>query len=72
MTWSLQDYDFELDDALIARFPPPHREDARLLVVTRSTSSLHSEPNFPCLLSYITSEYKHDKQKREKALGMAR
>jgi len=53
MTWSLQDYDFELDDALIARFPPPHREDARLLVVTRSTSTLHSMPSFPSLLSYL-------------------
>jgi S-adenosylmethionine:tRNA ribosyltransferase-isomerase len=53
MTWSLQDYNFELEDALIARFPPPHREDARLLVVNRATSSLQSEPNFPCLLSYL-------------------
>jgi S-adenosylmethionine:tRNA ribosyltransferase-isomerase len=37
----ISDYDYELPDELIAQRPAPRREDARLLVVERSTGLLH-------------------------------
>ena len=36
----LTDYDYDLPDELIARRPPAHREDARLLVVERKSGTL--------------------------------
>ena len=41
VTDELADYDYELPDELIARRPPPSREDARLMFVDRSTGKVH-------------------------------
>jgi len=40
MSHVLSDYDFELPDAAIAQAPPPDREDARLLLLSRDSGAL--------------------------------
>jgi S-adenosylmethionine:tRNA ribosyltransferase-isomerase len=48
---SLDDYDFELPEALIAQRPPPRRADSRLLVWPASADFEHREfARFPALL----------------------
>ncbi|MFK7817221.1 MAG: S-adenosylmethionine:tRNA ribosyltransferase-isomerase, partial [Planctomycetaceae bacterium] len=49
----LSDYDYELPPELLAKEPPPNREDARLMVVRRHdrTISHHSIVDLPQLLS---------------------
>ena len=52
MSDRLADYDYELPAELIAREPPPHREDARLMVISRQDQSIrhHSIRELPDLL----------------------
>ena len=40
MSLRTADYDYTLPDALIARHPPAHREDARMMVLHRSTQTI--------------------------------
>ena len=49
----LSDYDYELPPELLAKEPPPRREDAKLMVIRRHerTISHHSVADLPQLLS---------------------
>ncbi len=40
MSLRLFDYAYELPDELIARYPPPHRDDSRMLVLHRDTDAI--------------------------------
>jgi S-adenosylmethionine:tRNA ribosyltransferase-isomerase len=50
--FNVQDYDYDLPEALIAQVPSPRRDDSRLLVVSRSKKSLSDHRFFelPALL----------------------
>ncbi len=48
----LSDFDYNLPDELIARYPPAHREDSRLLIVKRNTSNVEDK-KFTDLLEYL-------------------
>ncbi|MFI5264045.1 MAG: tRNA preQ1(34) S-adenosylmethionine ribosyltransferase-isomerase QueA [Candidatus Kapaibacterium sp.] len=48
----LSDFDYDLPDELIARYPPAHREDSRLLVLHRSTLQLEDK-KFPDIIEYL-------------------
>ncbi|MEI8135162.1 MAG: tRNA preQ1(34) S-adenosylmethionine ribosyltransferase-isomerase QueA [bacterium] len=48
----LTDFDYALPDELIARYPPTHREDSRLLILNR-TSSLIEDRIFPNIIEYL-------------------
>ncbi|MDP4219933.1 MAG: tRNA preQ1(34) S-adenosylmethionine ribosyltransferase-isomerase QueA [Bacteroidota bacterium] len=50
----LSDFDYPLPDELIARYPPAHREDSRLLVLDRATGSVHDN-TFPEIFSYFNA-----------------
>ncbi len=39
MSLRLSDYAYDLPDELIARYPPPHRDDSRMLVLRRDTGA---------------------------------
>jgi S-adenosylmethionine:tRNA ribosyltransferase-isomerase len=48
----LSDYNYELPDELIAKYPLEQRSDSRLLVLHRNTSELEDK-NFPDIINYI-------------------
>jgi S-adenosylmethionine:tRNA ribosyltransferase-isomerase len=48
----LDHFDFSLPSELIAQFPSPHREDARLLVLQRASGALQSA-GFPDIVEYF-------------------
>jgi S-adenosylmethionine:tRNA ribosyltransferase-isomerase len=45
-------FDYNLPDELIARYPPLHREDSRLLVLHKNTSQ-HEDKTFPEIIEYL-------------------
>ncbi len=49
---TLSDFDYALPDKLIARYPPAHREDSRLLVLRRD-SGKYEDKNFTDILEYL-------------------
>jgi S-adenosylmethionine:tRNA ribosyltransferase-isomerase len=49
----VSDYDFDLPERLIARFPKENRDDSRLLVVNRDSNS-YNESVFHNLLDYLS------------------
>lgn len=55
MSWLLSDYDFDLPEELIAKYPPPNREDARMLVVERETGKI-SHRSFKDFPTYLNPE----------------
>jgi S-adenosylmethionine:tRNA ribosyltransferase-isomerase len=48
----LSDFDYDLPDELIAKYPPAHREDSRLLVLHRD-SALIEDKSFPDIIEYL-------------------
>ena len=48
----LSDFDYALPDELIARYPPAHREDSRLLVL-HCESGKYEDKKFPDILEYL-------------------
>jgi S-adenosylmethionine:tRNA ribosyltransferase-isomerase len=53
MNWNLEDYTFELDDSLIAKYPPAERGDSRLMVLQRSPANIQSYPKFSALEEHL-------------------
>lgn len=53
MSLLLSDYAYTLPDELIARYPPPHRDDARMLVLSRETGAIEHRrfTDFPAYLA---------------------
>ena len=54
MSTRLSDYDYELPEQLIAKYPPEHRGDSRLLVIHRDTETWEDKM-FPDILEYLES-----------------
>lgn len=52
----LSKYSFNLPEELIARYPTDRRDESRLMVVNRNTSSIHIEPFFKNILSYVENQ----------------
>jgi S-adenosylmethionine:tRNA ribosyltransferase-isomerase len=50
----LSDFDYQLPDELIARYPPPHRQDSRLLVLDRN-SGTYQDKIFPDVIEFLNS-----------------
>ncbi|MFI5262876.1 MAG: tRNA preQ1(34) S-adenosylmethionine ribosyltransferase-isomerase QueA [Candidatus Kapaibacterium sp.] len=50
----LSDFDYELPDEFIARYPPPHREDSRLLVLHKTSGEIEDK-KFTDLAEYLKS-----------------
>lgn len=50
----LSDFDYALPDELIARYPPEHREDSRLLVLDKNSGAF-DDKKFTDVLSYFNS-----------------
>lgn len=48
----LSDFDYALPDELIARYPPAHREDSRLLVL-HTDSGRYEDKKFPEIVGYL-------------------
>ena len=51
--WKLEDFDFELNEELIARYPAKNREDSRLLVVDRRDGTISARDKFSQILQYV-------------------
>ena len=50
----VSDFNFELPQELIAQFPPPHRQDCRMLVLDRKSGKADIHP-FPDILDYFSA-----------------
>jgi S-adenosylmethionine:tRNA ribosyltransferase-isomerase len=50
----INDFDYKLPPELIAQYPPPHREDSRLLVLDRAGGAIEHRC-FPDVLDYLQS-----------------
>lgn len=49
----LEDFDFPLDEDLIAKYPSPNRDESRLMVVERATGKISVEPFFKNIQNYL-------------------
>lgn len=53
MEWKLEEFQFDLDEDLIAKYPPRNREDSRLLTLNRNNGEIKIEDNFSAILNYL-------------------
>jgi len=49
----LQDFDFQLDESRIARYPIERRDESKLMVVERKTGRISIEKHFKNIISYL-------------------
>ncbi|MCB1142788.1 MAG: tRNA preQ1(34) S-adenosylmethionine ribosyltransferase-isomerase QueA [Leptospiraceae bacterium] len=51
--WNIQDFQFDLDESLIAKYPRQSRDQSRLMVLDRKEQSIRSEKMFLRILDYL-------------------
>ena len=49
----LEDFNFELDDSRIARYPAIRRDESKLMIVNRKTGKIQIEPFFRNIQNYL-------------------
>jgi S-adenosylmethionine:tRNA ribosyltransferase-isomerase len=52
--WNIDDFQFDLDESLIAKYPKKERDESKLMILNRKENQVISESSFTSILNYLT------------------